>query len=77
MGRINCGDGDGGEPVQSPSGRSSFRRPVSCVGCQRAGRCTLTPTAVSRTEIQAGPCVNPRRSKILLIQQSFWLLVRP
>lgn len=27
MGRINCGGGDGGDPVRSPQGRSRFRRP--------------------------------------------------
>ena len=27
LGRIKGGDGDGGEPVRSPSGRSSFHRP--------------------------------------------------
>jgi hypothetical protein len=27
MGRINCGDGDGGDPARSPSGHASFRWP--------------------------------------------------
>ena len=45
-------------------------------GVSVRGRCTLTPTDVSRIEIQVRPSVNPRRRKILLIRYSFWLLVR-
>jgi hypothetical protein len=32
VGRINRGDGDGGEPARSPSGQSSFRWPTDRTG---------------------------------------------
>ena len=42
MGRIDCGDGDGGEPARSPSGWSSFRQPhVRTLGRTWNGRVRL------------------------------------